>query len=109
MKHGHHYYVYILECSDKSYYTGVTNNLERRMWEHETGFDPRCYTFKRRPLILRYSIHNTDIMQAIAWEKQIKGWSRKKKEALFNEDWDEIKRLAKNYTDYPRNAPTDSE
>jgi putative endonuclease len=81
MKNGHHYYVYILECSDKSYYTGVTNNLERRMWEHETGFDPRCYTFKRRPLILRYSIHNTDIMQAIAWEKQIKGWSIKKKEA----------------------------
>ena len=107
MKLGHHYYVYILECSDKSYYTGVTNDLERRMWEHETGFNPRCYTFKRRPLILRYSIHNNDIMQAIAWEKQIKGWSRKKKEALFNEDWEEIKRLAKNYTDYPRNSPTE--
>ena len=102
MKQGHHYYVYILECSDKSYYTGVTNNLERRMWEHETGFNPNCYTFKRRPLILRYSIHNTDIMQAIAWEKQIKGWSRKKKEALFNEDWEKIKKLAKNYTDHPR-------
>ena len=109
MKLGHHYYVYILECSDKSYYTGVTNDLETRMWEHETGFNPRCYTFKRRPLILRYSIHHTDIMQAIAWEKQIKGWSRKKKEALFNEDWEEIKKLAKNYTDYPRSSSTDSE
>jgi putative endonuclease len=48
-------------------------------------------------------------MQAIAWEKQIKGWSRKKKEALFNEDWEEIKKLAKNYTDYPRSSSTDSE
>lgn len=108
MKQGHHYYVYILECSDKSYYTGVTNHLERRMWEHETGFDPKCYTFKRKPLILRYSTHVTDIKQAIAWEKQIKGWSRKKKEALFNEDWEKIKILAKNYTDHPRNPPSTS-
>ena len=106
MKQGHHYYVYILECSDKSYYTGVTNNLERRLLEHETGFNPGCYTFKRRPLILKYSIHVTDIKQAIEWEKQIKGWSRKKKEALFKEDWEEIKKLAKNYTQHPRNPPS---
>ena len=78
------------------------------MWEHESGFNPGCYTFKRRPLVLRYSIHYTDIRQAIAWEKQIKGWSRKKKEALFNEDWEEIKRLAKNYTEYPRGPSTGS-
>ncbi|HEY5369129.1 MAG TPA: GIY-YIG nuclease family protein [Hanamia sp.] len=106
MKNGHHYYVYILECSDGSYYTGVTNNLERRVWEHETGFNTGCYTFKRRPVKLRYSTHTTDIKQAIAWEKQIKGWSRKKKEALFNEDWEEIKRLAQNYTEHPRNPPS---
>ena len=102
MKHGHHYYVYILECSDKSYYTGVTNNLERRLWEHESGFNPGCYTCKRRPVVLKYAIHHTDIKQAIAWEKQLKGWSRKKKEALFKDDWEEIKKLAKNYTEYPR-------
>ena len=106
MKQGHHYYVYILECIDKSYYTGVTNNLERRLWEHETGFNPGCYTFKRRPVLLRYCIHLTDIKQAIAWEKQLKGWSRKKKEALFKDDWEEIKRLAKNYTEHPRNPPS---
>ena len=58
---------------------------------------------------MRYSIRHNDIMQAIAWEKQIKGWSRKKKEALFNEDWEEIKRLAKNFTEYPRDASTGSE
>ncbi len=78
------------------------------MWEHESGFNPGCYTFKRRPLILRYSIHHTDIRQAMEWEKQIKGWSRKKKEALFNEDWEKIKRLAKNYTEYPRNTSGDT-
>ena len=108
MKEDHHYFVYILECSDRSYYTGVTNSLERRMWEHESGFNPGCYTFKRRPLVLRYSIRHNDIMQAIAWEKQIKGWSRKKKEALFNEDWEAIKKLAKNYTEYPRDSSTSS-
>ena len=104
MKTGHHYYVYILECSDKSYYTGITNNLERRLWEHETGFNVNCYTFKRRPVVLRYSTEVKDVMQAIAWEKQLKGWSRKKKEALFSENWEEIKRLAKNYTEFPREA-----
>lgn len=105
MKQGHHYYVYILECSDKSYYTGVTNSLERRLWEHESGFHPGCYTFKRRPLVLKYCIHVTDVKQAILWKKQIKGWTRKKKEALFKEDWEEIKKLARNYTEYPPKPP----
>ena len=98
MKQGHHYYVYILECSDKSYYTGVTNNIERRLWEHETGFNSGCYTFKRRPVVLKYCIHLTDIKQAIAWEKQLKGWSRKKKEALINEDFELLKELSKSYS-----------
>jgi len=53
------------------------------------------YTFKRRPVILKYFQRFQDITQAIAWEKQIKGWSRKKKEALFNSSWEEIKKLAK--------------
>ena len=104
MKTGHHYYVYIIECSDKSYYTGITNNLERRLWEHETGFNVDCYTFKRRPVVLRYATEVKDVMQAIAWEKQLKGWSRKKKEALFTENWEELKRLAKNYREFPRDA-----
>ncbi len=102
MKFGHHYFVYILECSDKSYYTGVTNDLERRFAQHQEGDISTCYTFKRRPVILKYSIHHTDIKQAIAWEKQLKGWSRKKKEALFTDDWETIIKLAKNYTEYQR-------
>ena len=95
MKIAHNYYVYIVECSDKSCYTGVTNNIERRLWEHNNDNNSSSYTFKRRPVILRYCQRFQDITQAIAWEKQIKGWSRKKKEALFIEDWEEIKRLAK--------------
>ena len=90
----HNYFVYILECSDKSYYTGVTNDLEIRLQQHQNGENPLAYTFSRRPLVLRYWQRFDFIEQAIEFEKQVKGWSRKKKEALFFEDWDEIKRLS---------------
>ena len=95
MKLGHHYYVYIVECKDASYYTGMTNDLDRRLWEHNTGFDETCYTYKRRPVELKYSIEINDVKQAIEWERQIKGWSRKKKEALFNDGWEEDKEIGK--------------
>ena len=95
MKIAHNYFVYIVRCSDGSYYTGVTNDYERRIWEHNSGENKLSYTYKRRPVELMYCERFQDVMQAIAWEKQIKGWSRKKKEALFNSDWEEIKRLAK--------------
>lgn len=98
MKIAHNYYVYILECNDKSYYTGVTNNIERRIWEHHNDDNALAYTYKRRPVVLKYYQHFQDITQAIAWEKQLKGWSRKKKEALFKEDWEEVRRLAKSKT-----------
>ena len=91
----HNYFVYIVECSDGLYYTGVTNDVDHRVSEHNEGIDPKSFTFKRRPVKLRYWLRFSDIHQAIAWEKQLKGWGRKKKEALFNEDWDEISRLAK--------------
>jgi putative endonuclease len=95
MKLSHNYSVYILECSDGSYYTGVTNDLERRLWEHDTGFKNKCYTYSKRPVKLKYYETTNDIYQAILREKQIKGWSRKKKEALFKEDWDELIKLSK--------------
>ncbi len=89
------YSVYILQCSDGSYYTGVINDLERRLWEHYTGFNIGCYTYTRRPLRLKYYETTKYIKQAILREKQLKGWSRKKKEALFIEDWNELIRLSK--------------
>ena len=95
MKIAHNYFVYILKCSDKSYYTRVTNDLERRIWEHNNGENTLAYTFKKNPVILKYFQRFEDISQAIAWEKQLKGWSRKKKEALFVDDWEQIKQLAK--------------
>ena len=94
MSRDHQYFVYIVECCDGLYYTGVTNNVEKRVWEHNEGIHPESFTFKRRPVTLRYYQRFTDINHAISWEKQVKGWSRKKKEALFNEDWNEVVRLA---------------
>ncbi len=49
------YYVYIVECSDKSYYTGVTNNLDKRLGEHNSGYDVKSYTFTRGPVVLKFS------------------------------------------------------
>jgi len=90
----HNYFVYILECSDKSYYVGVTNDLEIRLLQHSSGDHVFAYTFTRRPVILKYYKRFDQIEHAIEFEKQVKGWSRKKKEALFTEDWGEIVRLS---------------
>ncbi len=49
------YYVYILLCNDKSYYTGVTNNLDERLAQHNSGYAVTSYTFKRRPVVLKFS------------------------------------------------------
>src|SRR6185295_393950 len=94
------YYVYILPCSDGSYYTGVTNNLSRRVDEHENGNNTNAYTFNKRPLKLVYHAVFNDIVHAISSEKQIKKWSRKKKEALINGDWIQLKRLARNQSQF---------
>ena len=95
MESDRYYYVYIIQCKDGSYYTGVTNNIELRLWQHDSGYNPNCYTFNKRPVQLKYCERFPYVRDAIAWEKQLKGWSRKKKEALFKEDWEEIKRLSK--------------
>jgi len=95
MPRDHNYFVYIVECADGLYYTGVTNDFERRIDEHKNGIYSESFTYKRRPVVLKYWQRFTDINDAISWEKQVKGWGRKKKEALFAEDWDKIKELAK--------------
>ena len=100
------YAVYIVECHGGSYYTGVTNNLERRLWEHNTGFDKKCYTYERRPVELKYYEVTFDIKQAILREKQLKGWTRKKKEALFNENWAELQNLSKSTSVKNLNHPS---
>ena len=89
------FWVYILRCSDNSYYTGHTDNLENRIAQHHQGYFPTCYTYKRRPLELVFSQPFTTRAEALASEQQIKGWSRKKKEAMMRGDWAEVSRLAK--------------
>ncbi len=88
-------YVYILKCSDETYYTGVTSNLTSRLYEHKSELYPDSYTFKRRPLKLVFYCEFTDINLAIEKEKQIKKWSKVKKEALINGDYDALVNLAK--------------
>ena len=88
-------YVYILKCSDSSYYTGVISNLEQRIFQHNTAFFPDCYTANKRPLLLVFYAAFTDITLAIEKEKQIKKWSRLKKEALINGDYESLPNLAR--------------
>lgn len=95
MKIDYAYYVYIVECRDWSYYIGITNDLDLRLWEHNTGQDEKSYTYSRRPVELKYFEVFNDVNQAIAREKQLKGWSRKKKQALIAENLDKLKELAK--------------
>lgn len=89
------FWVYILRCADKSYYTGHTDNLENRIAQHHQGYFPTCYTYKRRPLELVFSQDFATREEALTSEQQIKGWSRKKKEAMIRDDWAEVSRLAK--------------
>jgi putative endonuclease len=83
--------VYILKCADGAYYTGVTSNPERRLLQHNSGFNKEAYTYTRRPVEIVFCQHFTNFRMAIAWEKRIQKWSRKKKEALINSDWETLK------------------
>ena len=65
-------YVYILKCADDSYYTGVTSNLNQRMYQHDSAYFPDCYTASRRPVELVFYAEFTNIGYAIDKEKQIK-------------------------------------
>ena len=65
------------------------------MYEHETGLNPNSYTHKRRPVKLVFCEMFNDINQAIAFEKQVKGWKRSKKEALIKGEWDSLPELSK--------------
>ncbi len=87
------FWVYILKCADDSYYTGHTDNLEKRIAEHQCGTFPG-FTSKRRPVELVFCQMFTSREDAFAAERKIKGWSRAKKEALIDRNWEEVSRLA---------------
>ncbi|QUT04123.1 GIY-YIG nuclease family protein [Sphingobium phenoxybenzoativorans] len=87
------FYTYILRCADGSYYTGHTDDLETRIGQHQSGA-LKGYTHDRRPLELVWSAEFTSRAEAMASEIQIKGWSRKKKEALIAENWDRLRKAS---------------
>jgi putative endonuclease len=88
-------HVYMLRCADGSYYVGSARlGLDRRLSEHNDG-TYGGYTSRRRPVVLAWAEHFPDITDAIAVERQLKGWSRAKKEALIRGDWAAIQALAK--------------
>jgi putative endonuclease len=88
-------FIYILRCSDGTYYTGVTNNLDYRLNQHKWGINKDSYTHSRRPVEVVFWEGFQDAKYAIEWEKKIKSWSRKKKEALINGDFELLPDLSK--------------
>ena len=89
-----YFHTYILLCSDNSYYTGITDDIERRLIEHNSDEYPKSYCHTRRPVQLVFAEMFLDPVPAIEFEKQIKGWSRKKKEALIERNFDKLHELA---------------
>ncbi|CAA6803378.1 MAG: COG2827: putative endonuclease containing a URI domain [uncultured Sulfurovum sp.] len=86
-------YMYILKCSDNSYYTGSTKDMQKRLWQHENGQGSN-HTKRRLPVKLLYVENYERIDEAFTREKQIQGWSRKKKEALINGDIESLRSLS---------------
>ncbi len=104
------YFVYILKCNDDSLYVGVTSDIEGRVMEHNSGKYPEAYTHSRRPIVLVFCQEFTDPNQAIEYEKKIKKWSREKKQALIDGNYDRLQNLSgcRNATHY-KNNPNNKE
>lgn len=92
-------YMYILLCSNGKYYTGSTKDIERRLFQHQNG-EGANFTKKHLPVKLVYLEEFDRIDEAFYREKQVQGWSRRKKEALIKMQYDKLPGLSKNYTQY---------
>jgi predicted GIY-YIG superfamily endonuclease len=90
------FFAYILQCSDRSYYTGHTDDLERRMAQHHDGTFAG-YTHDRRPVELVWVEEFPSRYEALEAEQKIKGWSREKKQALIRRDWSAVQKLARRH------------
>jgi putative endonuclease len=99
-------WVYILQCADGNYYTGMTRSEEpdQRLSEHQMKLSPSAYTASRLPVQLVYSEYFDLIADAIFAERKIKGWSRAKKEALIQGDWRLVQVLSKRRGGKPRTS-----
>ena len=98
------FWAYILKCADGRYYTGQTDALDRRIAEHQTG--GFCdFTARRRPVALMWSEAFPTRIEALEAERQLKGWSRAKKEALFAGDWKRVSHFARPPAERDQNEP----
>ena len=88
------FHTYILRCADGSYYVGHTEDLEHRLAEHQAG-TTGGYTARRRPVMLLWTQSFQTREEAFAAERQLKGWSRAKKEAMIAGDWGLVSILAR--------------
>jgi putative endonuclease len=86
-------YMYILQCADGSYYTGSTWNLEKRLWEHQNGLGAN-YTAMRLPVSLVFCEQCERVEDVFRREKQVQGWSRRKKQALIAGETNALKIFA---------------
>jgi predicted GIY-YIG superfamily endonuclease len=88
-------HVYIVRCSDETYYVGSTWDLDRRLWQHNHSDDGAKYTRTRRPVTLVWNAEFDSMEQAFAFEKRISGWRREKKEAVIRGDYDSLPELSR--------------
>jgi predicted GIY-YIG superfamily endonuclease len=92
-------WVYILECSDRSYYVGSTTDLPARLEQHQCGLGAR-YTARRRPVTLAWAMEFDSVVDAFAFEKQVQNWSRAKRQALIEGRFEDLSGLARGRTGY---------
>ena len=89
-------WMYILECSDGSYYVGSTRDLGGRVWEHNEGLGAK-YTARRRPVKVVYAAEFASVGEAYEREKQLQGWGRSKRKALIDGDYAALPELARKH------------
>jgi putative endonuclease len=99
--------MYILECADGSFYTGSTKNLEVRLWEHQNGLGAN-HTKKHLPVKVVYCEPFDRVEDAFRREKQVQGWSRRKKMALIEGNEENLIKFSRNYTQYGKDAASAS-
>ena len=91
-----------LDVATKVTLWASTNNLERRVSEHDEGVYPNAYSLPKKPFTLVFAEAFREVRDAIVFEKQVKGWSRKKKETLIERSFDKLEELARRRTSFRR-------
>ena len=100
------FYTYMFDCTDGTIYTGHTEDLDVRLWQHQNGYFSNCYTWKRRPVSVLWSDYFSTRYEALEAERRIKGWTSAKKRALAAGDWARLSMLARNRTDAHATRPS---